>query len=350
VAGYFAFPGEQVIGSVAKVAVTREGPAAPEEVGGGLWYLTSGYYNPDATFQRDGGYVVALLREGDYLYAGGVFQRGGPATATVCLHNVARINVASTATAAAWEDLNGGCDAQVDDLIFYNNDLYVAGDFERCGGAFVNYVAAYSPSSGSWASLRGGVDSTAYSLELFQGRLIVGGDFSLAGGLPVKGVASWDGSKWRALLPACTDDCVGTAKYYFDALASPDNVYDLRADPSGDFLWGLTYFGDDSIYVLGRWEPTDGDLGHWTAKGNQVKPSFEDGQSVAFLSSDVVVVAGEPSDTPFRYANGHISPYNTELDNWYAGFRTQSEVYVLTEGVGAASSLASPLASLLAYF
>jgi len=361
VAGSFAFHGEQVIGSIAKVAVSRTGPAQPEEVGGGLWSLTTGFYNEDKDFQRRGGYVDELLREGDYLYAGGYFERAGTADAVVCLNNLARINVVTAGS--VWEDLAGGCDGGVHDLAIYNGLLYAGGAFEQCGTAYSTFVAAYSYQDAApvWSDLRGGVDDTVYSLEVFQGRLIAGGDFTLAGGIPVSGVASWDGSKWRALLPACTDDCVGTREFYFNALSAPVNVYVLRTSPDGDSLWALARYqppvkrGGPIPYYLSQWQYTDGDFGRWLAKGDQLKFVPDDssevyGQTVAFLDSDVVIVAGVPNTDQFDDTNGNISPFNTNLENWYAGFRTQSNVFVLSDTVGSASALSSPLSALLSLF
>jgi hypothetical protein len=367
VGGSFTFHGPNIYSSIVSVVVQRGGTPQITQLGGGLWTTATNLNDPlldAATYQYSSGTVYTLAVNGGMLYAGGTFNRGG--TNNVCLGNIAVIDTSNPN--AAWQSL-GAADSYVSDLKFYNGMLYAAGSFYRIGGVTLSYVGAYTYQSSSpqWLPLGMGVDNDAISLEVFQNRLIVAGDFQNAGGLPVGGIASWDGSKWRGLVPSCTNDCVDSTlggDVYYNIPVLPNFVHYLAADPSGDFLWALGQYrfcylynpttGDFSCdswdYTLARWEYTNGDQGTWTAKGDAVYWDNSVTHPLAFVESDVLLVANNGDDYDYSYYyNPAVNAYNTGEDNWEPGYTIDYNVYVVRSGVGSASSLVSPLSVVLSY-
>jgi len=355
VGGAFQFHGVDTYGSIAEVTVDQSGNPAAATVGGGLWFIDENNVIDDPTLQATEGKVYALARENNFLYAAGHFGRGSRPESPdfVCLNNIAKIDI--DADAATWVDLNGGCDKEIYDIIFWNGLLIAGGDFVQCGGGrVVNFVASYNYRAGesaSWSSLNNGVDADVFSLEVFQDRLIAGGDFGFAGGLPVTGVASWDGRKWRALLPACTDDCTSGLDFYFTNLVTPTGVYDLRTDLSGDALWGRAIVSGTSL--LAKWEYVDGDLGRWTATGDEFTldaSSEKKGHRIANDGSDSIVLAAGVSPNIGKALYGDVGLYHGGIDNWVQEPHTVvgDNVFVIRgPQAGSASTLSSPLSALL---
>jgi len=360
VGGEFAFHGVDTFGAVAKVVADSSGtPGEITPVGGGLWDIDVGAAPEDPPLQVGAGSVYALARNNQYLYAGGQFSRGSIPESPdfVCLNNIARLNI--DVADSKWEDLQGGCDKQVYDIVFWNGQLVAGGAFVQCGGGrVVNFVATFnyqsSQNAQQWSSLNNGVDSDVFSLEVFDGKLIAGGSFGHAGGLQVTGVASWDGWKWRALLPACTDDCVSGSQFYFTSLVTPATVYDLRAQQDGSALWSIAEVGGTSY--LAKWQYLDGDLGRWTVAGDQVTldaTSERKGHRVANLGSDGIILASGVGNTEFVAQYGSVGLYHTGIDNWVVDSHNvvADEVFVIRgPESGSASALSSPLSALLSLF
>jgi hypothetical protein len=376
VGGDFHYHGNQTLGAIALVTVQPQGADAQiQSVGGGLWHNDMNIVRDVPSAQFTAGAVFSLVRTDSYLYAGGSFSRGG--NGYVCLNNVARI--LRNSADAQWEDLNGGCDNEVDDLEVYGDRLYAAGLFQWCGYRQVNYVGAYSYTAANpeWSSLNNGLNNYAYSLTSFAGRLIVGGDFTYAGGIPATGVASWDGSAWSPLLYACTDDCVpGGLNYYFTVLGQPIAAYGLRAN--GDYLYALVATPDTDTLsdaggftdvFLASWTYTDGNNGVWSLKGDQavfgITSNNVRGDAIGPLVSNTQVNVGAALDlnknsAPFMaHLGGSLNTFSDDftVENWVGPYwhfgygqdslNTIQQVYVVRSS---ASSLTSPLAFFLSFF
>jgi hypothetical protein len=151
----FNYHGPDLLGSIAKVEVRRDEPVVMS-VGGGLWFTDNNVVPDDANLQFAAGQCTHVKSQDGWVYAGGKFSRGK--NGYVCLNNIARIRH-SDAESGSWEDLGGGCDERVNDMQFWGDDLYVAGDFVNCGGKQVNFIAAYN--NGQFRSLNNGLDDKA---------------------------------------------------------------------------------------------------------------------------------------------------------------------------------------------
>jgi hypothetical protein len=71
------------------------------------------------------------------------------------------------------------------DMVEYNGDLVIGGDFSSLG----NNIAAWD--GAVWHSFEGGVDDTVWDLHVFHGELVVLGEFLQANGQPSAFIASW---------------------------------------------------------------------------------------------------------------------------------------------------------------
>jgi hypothetical protein len=361
VGGWFNFHGPASIGAaVVQVVVQQSGSPQITSVGGGLW-LNGNWDSNDNTTNNQlvSGWVDSLVTDGQFLFAGGFFARTarGSSTGYVCLNNVASISV--TSSTAMWQDLGGGCDAEVYVLQLWNGELFAGGSMQKCGTAIVNYVGSYSyqASSPTWNSLNNGVDNVVHALEVFAGRLIAGGSFYYAGGIPTNGIAAWNGVAWAALLPACTNDCYYNAPYYNVLSPSPQVVYALRRDASGNFLYAGgrgTFFGKTANYLL-QWHYTSGDNGQWFVQGTGTPSgalaNFGSGQILYGVNSYPII--WDPSLENLENGNTFVSvnvwdnPQNVR-PSYSGGF---IEVARGPDGgAGSASTLSSFVLSLLRLF
>jgi len=272
----------------------------------------------------------------------------------VCLNNIARIAHSETQD-GSWESLGGGCDDAVYDLQWWGKDLYLSGEFEKCGGTLVNHVTVYR--DGEYDSLNNGVDDTVYSIEYLQGRLIAGGKFTHAGGLPVTGVASWDGKLWRALQSACTPECIpGDLNFYFNVPVTPNGAIHLHAARDNTALYARGNFGEgqNSVQYLAQWVYFDlSDNGRWTVKGDQLAFEAED-DDPTFKGDQIInngthlLVAATVSSDQWTQTGQSVHAYSLVQENWVdVNILLGSRVFVLRSS---ASTLSSPWSFLSSFF
>lgn len=109
-------------------------------------------------------------------------------------------------TGTEWEPVPGfEVYAPIKDILIYNNRLYLCGYFFESTGAPGNLVVAYDGTS--WDDLGGGLlydlpTSTygnAFDLLEWNGDIYVAGQFHYAGGVPAENVARWNGQQWCGL-------------------------------------------------------------------------------------------------------------------------------------------------------
>ena len=238
----------------------------------------------------------------------------------MCLNNVARIKHGdgSDVETGLWESLGGGCDAGVLDMEWWGDDLYLAGNFENCGGTLVNFVTAYGLRDGTYRSLNNGLDDHPSALEYFQGRMIVAGFFHYAGGLPVTGIAAWDGNKWRALEAACTDDCVpGELNSYFTLSTAIEAATQLKSSRDGSVLYAQVITASQPGLVLGQWKyfGEEGDGGRWTIKGGLLQ--FGPDSTNALMNNGTqLVVVGQSEESQYRLSGLAVQSYSLKEENW----------------------------------
>ena len=82
-------------------------------------------------------------------------------------------------------------------MMVYNNELYVVGNFRNAGGIEVNGVAKWN--GVEWTGMGPGFNNTAYSIAVYQNEIIVGGAFTESNGNTLNRIAKWDGSDWVPL-------------------------------------------------------------------------------------------------------------------------------------------------------
>ena len=82
-------------------------------------------------------------------------------------------------------------------MMVYNDELYVIGNFRYAGGIEVNGIAKWNGTE--WSSMGAGFNNTAYGITVFEDQLIVGGSFTESGGIPINRIAKWNGTDWEAL-------------------------------------------------------------------------------------------------------------------------------------------------------
>jgi WD40 repeat protein len=130
------------------------------------------------------------------LYAGGVFDTAGGATA----NRIARWD------GAQWYPLGsgmGGTSApDVRDLAFGpDGSLYAGGIFTTAGGIAANYIARWD--GVQWHPLDGGISGDSSWVRALavgpNGSLYAGGNFTTAGGVAANRIARWDGTQWYSL-------------------------------------------------------------------------------------------------------------------------------------------------------
>ncbi len=79
-------------------------------------------------------------------------------------------------------------------LFVYQQKLYVAGNFVKAGGITVNGLAIWNGTT--WSAAGVGCNGVVYGMEQYNGDLYVGGGFTQAGGNAANNVARWNGTSW----------------------------------------------------------------------------------------------------------------------------------------------------------
>ena len=143
-----------------------------------------------------GGSVYTLeLGAGGALYAGGAFTTAGGSPAS----NIALWD-------GAWHPVGGGVgglNARVNAIVSRaDNSLFVGGYFSEAydglgGTLYANNIARWN--GAAWADLEGGVNSNVNALYDLGTALIAGGRFSTAGDSSAHHLAAWLGSSWTTV-------------------------------------------------------------------------------------------------------------------------------------------------------
>jgi len=138
--------------------------------------------------------VRSTLAFSDSLYVAGEFNQVG---GELSVNNIARWD------GQQWHTLGQGVNGRVYDMVVFNNELIVAGDFTNADGETVNNIARWDGSQ--WHSLDTGVNQRINALQVYKGDLYAGGRFTAAGSTSASYVARWDGTQWHALNNGVTD-------------------------------------------------------------------------------------------------------------------------------------------------
>lgn len=99
----------------------------------------------------------------------------------------------------SWQIIGEQDLGHVNDIIEYNGNTYITGDFEEINGVVLNHIAMWN--GNSWQALGTGLDQWGYGncLEVYNNELYVGGYFQSAGGVSLSKLAKWNGSSWSAV-------------------------------------------------------------------------------------------------------------------------------------------------------
>ncbi len=124
--------------------------------------------------------VYSMAHFHDTLYVGGFFSTP--------FSRVARWD------GSAYGPLTSGCNAQVTDLLPFDGQLFVGGNFTLAGDSVVNHTALWNGSA--WNRMGAGVNDDVFTHCIFQDTLYIGGRFTQANGMPASRVAKWNGSQW----------------------------------------------------------------------------------------------------------------------------------------------------------
>ncbi|MCC7356460.1 MAG: delta-60 repeat domain-containing protein [Candidatus Doudnabacteria bacterium] len=144
---------------------------------------------------------------------------------------------ADVGTALAWNPATNG---DVDDIAFYNNQIYIVGEFTQVGVELINYAARVHPTTGaidnSWDPE---ADGSIFAISISDdGNIFLGGAFDNLGGVD---------HKWVGLV----DSTDGSASSWDPVLriAVIDTVYDL----------GIS---DTTVAVVGDFNRVNGSADH----------------------------------------------------------------------------------------
>lgn len=139
------------------------------------------------------------------------------------------------------------------DIIEYNGELIVCGEFDLIDGVSVNGIAKFV--NGSWQPLGNGLYGTMSTslprsepaqMCVYNGDLVVVGNFKSAGSSIVNGVAKWNGTQWTSM---------GAG---FDYVVKTACVYDGDLYIGGEF----TGSGFTPLFYFAKWDGTQ-----WTNAG-----------------------------------------------------------------------------------
>jgi hypothetical protein len=107
---------------------------------------------------------------------------------------------------AVWDGQNlqpvgggfSGTFSAVGDMVVYQGDLYVGGDFSIAAGDPGNNIVRWD--GNQWLDVDGGTGGPLYpsvlDMDIYHGYLYICGNFTTAGDIPAKRIARWDGEQW----------------------------------------------------------------------------------------------------------------------------------------------------------
>ena len=160
-----------------------------------------------------------------------------------------------------WEALGAGLEGNIintapvlypHQMMVYNSELYIVGNFRYAGGEEVNGVAKWNGTE--WSKMGDGFNSTIYGITVFNDEIIVGGDFTESNGVSINRIAKWDGSQWIALDFGFTTSSpndyifVHTLKVIDDELYIGGGLKELTyTDNSTEICGGIVAYSGSSI-------------------------------------------------------------------------------------------------------
>ncbi len=104
----------------------------------------------------------------------------------------------------------------IDDIVIYQNELYVAGRFWQSDGNAGDNIMKWNGTN--WSGVGGGLNNQVNDLKVYGGYLYAVGGFDHAGGIPASEIARWDGTSWSAIGPEVFDNVIESIEFYNNEL------------------------------------------------------------------------------------------------------------------------------------
>jgi tetratricopeptide (TPR) repeat protein len=143
---------------------------------------------------KEGKYVSSVAHSGS-VYA--CFQGETPTTSnSYTIYQMTENDVKVYSQITLSGDIYGP-GAQITSMTFFNNELIVAGAFQRVNDNLAKGCARYDGER--WRSLGLGIDGLVLNCISTDKEVFFNGLFSRAGGEPARDFVKWDGSKWTSL-------------------------------------------------------------------------------------------------------------------------------------------------------
>ncbi len=211
------------------------------------------------------GPVFSILVNGSDVFIGGAFTDAGG----VAANNIVDYNSSTGQWSTLGSGTSNGVDNQVNCMLYFGGNLYVAGDFANAGGNAASFIAKWNPGTSTWSALGAGVDNTVITMAVYNSQLYAGGSFLNAGGSPANYIASWNGTNWSTVGTSATD------------LNGPVNA--IAPYANGIYLGGgFTTAGTSTVNGMTRWDGTS-----WHAVGPGVNGSVS---SLLWSGSELYVL------------------------------------------------------------
>jgi hypothetical protein len=161
------------------------------------------------------------------------------------------INLIARFDGQRWKDVGGGISAggfaHINELLVWKGDLYVAGQFLESAGAPGNCIARWD--GYKWYRLGNGVykgsggESDIQKMVVYKDELYVAGFFDQADGISAPGVAKWDGKKWCSVKDNFDGWSVQELAVYKDELYIGGGWSSINGDTSFNHLAKYTGSG-----------------------------------------------------------------------------------------------------------
>jgi len=183
---------------------------------------------------------------------------------------------------SAWSAMGCGLeDGSIYDMVEYQGDLYVTGQFEEIGCIEAKNIARWDFETKTWNDVDGGItggdNPFGEALAIYNGELYVGGLFTTAGNVSVMNIAKWDGSEWSA---------VGSLE---DGSVREFEVYKGKLYAGGFF----TSANGIPAENIANYDGTN-----WSSLGSQDNLELQSTGAVKHMAvlNDILYIAGEFSD------------------------------------------------------
>jgi len=227
------------------------------------------------------------------------------------------------------------------DIIKYNNELYVTGDFNRVDNDTISGIAKWNGTS--WVNVGQGLVSGMppyttllypHQLLLFNGELVVVGNFLNAGGITANGIAAWNGSQWNNF---------GSG---FNKIVYGAEVYNSELYAGGEF----TLSGTNTLACIAKWNGSD-----WVNPGFGFSYYNMGGlhpfiHTLKDIAGALYIAGGFNRETDAggaHLSSGIVSFDGTSVDTLYGGVNSDAEAIFPYQGgilVGGGFNLAGSTA------